>query len=60
MVSQISAATTAWKSAAQARTAVLTAVMAELGWTAVRVCDLTRGGYKDQVRGYLRDARAVQ
>ena len=29
-------------------------VMAELGWTAVRVRDLTRGGYKEQVRGYCR------
>jgi hypothetical protein len=28
--------------------------MAELGWTAVRVRDLTRGGYKEQVRGYVR------
>ena len=32
-------------------------VMAELGWTAVRVRDLTRGGYKEQVRGFSRDAR---
>jgi hypothetical protein len=30
--------------------------MAELGWTAVRVRDLTRGGYKEQVRGYVRNA----
>jgi hypothetical protein len=35
----------------------LSKVMAELGWTAVRVRDLTRGGYKEQVRGYCRDAR---
>lgn len=28
--------------------------MGELGWTAVRVRDLTRGGYKEQVRGYVR------
>src|SRR5450759_854116 len=35
----------------------LAAIMAELGWTAVRVRDLTRGGYKEQVRGYCRDAR---
>ena len=35
----------------------LARVMAELGWTAVRVRDLTRGGYKEQVRGYCRDAR---
>ena len=32
-------------------------IMAGLGWTAVRVRDLTRGGYKEQVRGYCRDAR---
>ena len=35
----------------------LAALMTELGWTAVRVRDLTRGGYKEQVRGYCRDAR---
>jgi hypothetical protein len=35
----------------------LAKLMAELGWMAVRVRDLTRGGYKEQVRGYLRDAR---
>src|SRR5271163_5121875 len=35
----------------------LSKVMAELGWSAVRVRDLTRGGYKEQVRGYCRDAR---
>jgi hypothetical protein len=35
----------------------LARVMAELGWRAVRVRDLTRGGYKEQVRGYCRDAR---
>jgi hypothetical protein len=29
-------------------------LMAELGWTAVRVRDLTRGGYKEQIRGYVR------
>jgi hypothetical protein len=32
----------------------LSKVMAELGWTAVRVRDLTRGGYREQVRGYCR------
>ena len=32
-------------------------LMAELGWTAVRVRDLTRGGYKEQVRGYVRKSR---
>src|SRR5213080_5291402 len=35
----------------------LAKLMAELGWTAVRVRDLTRGGYLEQVRGYVRDAR---
>ena len=34
----------------------LAKLMAELGWTAVRVRDLTRGGYKEQVRGYVRKA----
>jgi hypothetical protein len=34
----------------------LAKLMAELGWTAVRVRDLTRGGYKEQVRGYIRPA----
>jgi hypothetical protein len=32
----------------------LAKLMAELGWTAVRIRDLTRGGYKEQVRGYVR------
>jgi hypothetical protein len=32
----------------------LARLMTELGWTAVRVRDLTRGGYKEQVRGYVR------
>jgi hypothetical protein len=32
----------------------LARLMAELGWTAVRVRDLTRGSYKAQVRGYVR------
>jgi len=35
----------------------LAKLMAELGWTAVRVRDLNRGGYREQVRGYVRDAR---
>ena len=34
----------------------LAKLMAGLGWTAVRVRDLTRGGYKEQVRGYVRHA----
>jgi hypothetical protein len=37
----------------------LATLMAELGWAAVRVRDFTRGGYKEQVRGYARDARVV-
>jgi hypothetical protein len=32
-------------------------VRAELGWTSVRVRDLTRGGYKEQVRGYCGPAQ---
>jgi hypothetical protein len=32
----------------------LAKLMAELGWAAVRVRDLSRGGYKEQVRGYCR------
>ena len=32
-------------------------VMRELGWTAVRVRDLLRRGYKDKARGYCRNAR---
>src|SRR3974377_1717591 len=35
----------------------LARVMRDLGWTSVRVRDLTRGGYKEQVRGYCRDSR---
>ena len=35
----------------------LAKLMSELGWTAVRVRGLTRGGYLEQVRGYARDAR---
>src|ERR1700747_642895 len=38
----------------------LAGLMAELGWTAVRVRDLTRGGYKEQVRGYVREGRAAR
>ena len=32
----------------------LAKLMAELGWSAVRVRGLTRGGYLEQVRGYAR------
>jgi hypothetical protein len=35
----------------------LAKVMAELGWMAVRVRGLTRGGYLEQVRGYCRDGK---
>jgi hypothetical protein len=35
----------------------LAKLMAELGWTAVRVRGLARGGYLEQVRGYARNAR---
>jgi hypothetical protein len=37
----------------------LARVMRELGWTPLRVRDLTRGGYKEQVRGYCRSAAAA-
>jgi hypothetical protein len=35
----------------------LAKLMSELGWTAVRVRGLTRGGYLEQVRGFARDSR---
>ena len=35
----------------------LAKLMIELGWSPVRVRGLTRGGYIEQVRGYVRDAR---
>jgi hypothetical protein len=35
----------------------LARAMRELGWTLVRVRDLTRGGYKENVRGYCREAK---
>jgi hypothetical protein len=38
----------------------LAKVMAELGWTTVRVRDLTRGGYREQIRGYCRQPRNIQ
>ena len=38
----------------------LSKVMSQLGWAPVRVRDLTRGGYKEQVRGYVRAAPNVQ
>jgi hypothetical protein len=38
----------------------LAKLMADLGWSAVRVRDLTRGGYKEQVRGYCRASNGVK
>jgi hypothetical protein len=38
----------------------LAKVMAGLGWAAVRVRDLTRGGYREQTRGYCRQPRNIQ
>jgi hypothetical protein len=38
----------------------LAKLVAELGWTAVRVRGLTRGGYREQVRGFARDGRSRQ
>ena len=38
----------------------LSKIMTELGWTPVRVRGLTRGGYREQVRGYVRDTRNLQ
>jgi hypothetical protein len=35
----------------------LAKLMPELGWTAVRVRGLTRGGYLEQVRGFARPGR---
>jgi len=38
----------------------LSKLMIELGWAAVRVRDFARGGYKEQVRGYCREAHNLQ
>jgi hypothetical protein len=38
----------------------LAKVMAELGWAAIRVRDFNGRGFKEQIRGYVRDARALQ
>jgi hypothetical protein len=35
----------------------LAKIMREIGWTPVRIRDLTRGGYLEQVRGYARNDR---
>ena len=34
-------------------------IMTGLGWAPIRVRDLTRGGYKEQVRGYCREGRGL-
>jgi hypothetical protein len=38
----------------------LAGLMTELGWTAVRVRDFNRSGYKEQIRGYVRTAKPPQ
>ena len=38
----------------------LAALMAELGWAAVRVRDFNGRGYKEQVRGYIRGGALEQ
>jgi hypothetical protein len=38
----------------------LAKIMADLGWTALRVRGLTRGAYLEQVRGYARDRSSPQ
>src|SRR5262245_45600862 len=35
----------------------LASLMRELGWSAMKARGLTEGGFRDQVRGYARDAR---
>ena len=37
----------------------LAKLMAEFGWAAVRVRDFNRRGFKEQVRGYIRDGEAL-
>jgi hypothetical protein len=36
----------------------LASLMAQLGWSPIRVRDFDGRGYKEQVRGYVRDSRA--
>jgi hypothetical protein len=38
----------------------LAKVMTELDWAAVRVRDFNRRGFKEQCRGFVRDARAAR
>jgi hypothetical protein len=35
-------------------------LMTELGWTAVRIRDFNRRGFKEQVRGYVRQTSAAR
>jgi hypothetical protein len=37
----------------------LAKLMAELGWSALRIRDLNRRGYREQIRGYVRRGRNV-
>jgi hypothetical protein len=37
----------------------LARLMTELGWTAVRVRDLNRRGFREQIRGFARDRRSA-
>jgi hypothetical protein len=37
----------------------LATLMRELGWTPVKARGMTQSGFRDQVRGYAREARAV-
>lgn len=37
----------------------LASVMAELSWTAVRVRDFNGRGFKEQIRGYVRDPNSL-
>ena len=37
----------------------LASLMTELGWTAVRVRDFNGRGFKEQIRGYVRDGRTT-
>jgi hypothetical protein len=38
----------------------LAKVMGSIGWSPIRLRDLTRGGYREQIRGWCRDPRKSQ
>lgn len=38
----------------------LASSMAQLGWSSIRVRDFNGRGYKEQVRGYVREARHLR